>query len=157
MKIIGFLEIHNPEVKCSKNIEDLSIACDVNYSNLESNYLVESYLALGIPIIKMISPVYDIENNLIGSYTINTDGVWIWPSYYSYYLKKYPNIKVPNDFINHIKLNNAKLIEVSPLELKYVGFVVSKLLGIKTSINKEAMLDINALVLERGEEIECYP
>jgi hypothetical protein len=41
-----------------------------------------------------------------------TDGVWEWPSYLVYYVRKY-HLRLPNEFINHMISNNWILPEVS--------------------------------------------
>jgi hypothetical protein len=49
--------------------------------------------------------VIDPNHPIIGPLTIKTDGVWEWPSDYTYYLLRY-NAPLPDDFLQHIRSTN---------------------------------------------------
>lgn len=46
------------------------------------------------------------EEELVTTMGYFTDGEWVWPSYFSYYLKKYPNFPIDQDFINYLSDKN---------------------------------------------------
>jgi hypothetical protein len=45
-------------------------------------------------------------NELIVPNCYYTDGNFVWPAYFSYYLRKYPNYKIDSDFLKHLEKNN---------------------------------------------------
>jgi hypothetical protein len=47
---------------------------------------------------------------------ILTDGVWEWPQYLSYYIKRY-HISLPDEFIEHMRINDWIVPNVSVLPL----------------------------------------
>ena len=68
----------------------------------------------------VVSDVLDESKGIITSLEILTDGVWVWPSDLSYYVKSY-HIELDADFIEHIKkkgwiMQNEKDIDLLSLE-----------------------------------------
>ena len=49
-------------------------------------------------------------------YACYTDGIWLWPQYIIEYIKKYPNIKLDEDFVKHVLRNKEKKIDLSEEE-----------------------------------------
>ncbi|SHN07531.1 hypothetical protein SAMN05216311_10533 [Chitinophaga sp. CF418] len=90
MNAIGFLINHDSHIPCSRDVNNLF------YSQGEQKELSDiiTYLNNGIPIMKFITSIYDESGELIGPNIIYTDGLWVWPGYYGFYLKKYPQIVV---------------------------------------------------------------
>lgn len=46
-----------------------------------------------------------------------TDGTWVWPSYFSFYLEKLPNYKVDSAFLEHIANYNYRVPQLSKSRL----------------------------------------
>ncbi len=155
MKCIGFLDIHDADIKCSKSIDEL-ILFSKDYKNTREDTLNSiAYLEGGIPLIKFISPIY-FNDEHVEPYIIYSDGTWIWPSYYIHYLKKLPNVLINDRFIEHIKLNQFQVPTLSTTERHYLEYILTKLLNIKINIEKESMEEIKPLVTEKGIAIECF-
>jgi len=155
MKVIGFLKNYNPELHCSRNLFDLfaPAVAEEQKRSAAIEYLNNN----GSRIVSFISNIYTDEGELIGPYIIYSDGIWIWPSYYSFYLNKYPQIYVPEEFQLYIQgIDRAReKIEFTQMDKQYVGFIVSKMFGIKIS-NNPVHAEIQNIIIERGDSIECY-
>lgn len=95
-----------------------------NHSSIESNknFLSEdltievlNYLKSGLELVIFVSPWSDpYDKNVSYPYGIYTDGSYIWDSTIIYWVEKY-QIRLPEDFINHIK--NANMKNILNLEL----------------------------------------
>lgn len=155
MKVIGFLKNYNPELHCSRDLTDLFASTVVE--DQKQSVVIEYLNNNGSPIVSFISDIYTDQGELIGPYIIYSDGKWIWPSYYSFYLKKYPQIYVPEEFRLYINDTGRvrKRMELTQIEKQYVGFIVSKMFGIKIS-NNSAYTEIHNIITEEGDSIECY-
>ncbi|OMP75975.1 MULTISPECIES: hypothetical protein [unclassified Chitinophaga] len=153
MNAVGFLQIHDPHIACSRKINSL-----FSDSLLDKEKLFEicNYLESGVSIVRYISNLYDEDGELIGPNIIYTDGLWIWPSYYSFYLKKYPQILIPDDLQFHIGLNAGKIFIISKGEKRYIEYITSKMLGLKLPDNYTLSNDIINIIIERGDTITCY-
>ncbi|RFM33186.1 hypothetical protein [Chitinophaga silvisoli] len=153
MNAVGFLQIHDPHIACSREISSL-----FSDSFLDKEKLSEicNYLESGVSIVRYISNLYDEGGELIGPNVIYTDGIWIWPSYYSFYLKKYPQILIPDDLQFHIGLNAGKLLSISKSEKTYIEYLTSKMLGIRLPDSYAPSNDITNIIIERGDTITCY-
>lgn len=69
----------------------------------------------------LVSDVLNESKGVIRNLEILTDGMWVWPSDLSYYVKFY-HIELDTHFLEHIKKNewtipNKKDIDLSKLEL----------------------------------------
>ncbi|HWT75744.1 MAG TPA: hypothetical protein VN258_13650 [Mobilitalea sp.] len=65
------------------------------------------YLSSGITICVSPGIVKDVldDSKIIGSLSILTDGIWVWPSDLLYYVKEY-HINLNNDFVLYMSQNN---------------------------------------------------
>ncbi len=101
MKMIGFREEYDKILvnsKCNFNWSDkTSPLTDIEIKML-TLYFKQSYI-----VASKTWALFDNENYL-GPYMIYSDGEWIWPSYFLYYLDKERSIY--SDFIEHIKNKN---------------------------------------------------
>ncbi|MBS1506506.1 MAG: hypothetical protein JSS79_07670 [Bacteroidetes bacterium] len=104
MKKIGFLTEKMEVVIVTKNIDTTTTT-----HSPELITKICEYLSAGKEVISYMHISIDENSNAIGPYCIMTDGVWIWPSYFSYFLKRYPDLKVESEFIDFIKNNNFKI------------------------------------------------
>ncbi|WP_089805168.1 hypothetical protein [Chitinophaga sp. YR627] len=152
MNAVGFFKTHHPDVKCSKDINDFFSNEAINEVELS---MIVSYLEKGVPVISLISDLYE-EGERIGPNIIYSDGLWIWPSYYSVYLKKYPRLTIPDEFIQHVKLNKDKPLGLSLIERKYTQYLLTKLLYIRLATGFKLPEDVDEMVNIRGEVIQCY-
>lgn len=79
------------------------------------------YLKNGIRIAD--SPTYlrdEIDGAAIGGTSYYTDGEYIWPNYYVYYLNKYPGVIIDLDFYEQAKQNNFFIAQLGPDVLKQI-------------------------------------
>jgi hypothetical protein len=152
MNTIGFLTIHNPGNPCSKDLNSLLATKQDKEEPLE----IIAYLNKGIPVIQFISSLYEKSGELIGPNVICTDGLWIWPGYYSYYLKKYPQILVPEAFKEHVKSNGQREIGLDQNEKKYAEYVIAKMLGVKISDRTIQLSGIGEMIELRGGHVACF-
>lgn len=152
MYAIGFFKTHHPEVKCSRHINDLISNEEINDGELS---MITSYLDKGVRIISLISDLYE-DGERIGPNIIYSDGFWIWPGYYSVYLKKYPRLTIPEEFILHVESNRDKPLSLNPTQMKYAQYLLSKLLHIKLATGFKLPEDVDNMVNVRGEVIHCY-
>lgn len=151
MNVIGFLTIHDPHIPCSNDINSL---CSGQFENDELPGII-AYLNNGVAVIKYISSIYDDSGELIGPNVIYTDGLWVWPSYYSYYLKKYPQMLVPEAFKMWIKSNKQKGISLNQNEKIYIEYMVSKMCGVRIP-NGLDLSNINKMIARKGDYISCF-
>jgi hypothetical protein len=156
MKFIGFLNVHDSMIECSKEIDDFSFSSKSYTKKTEDVAITLAYLEHGTVLLKLISPLYDIDDEYIGSNIIYTDGVWVWPSYFSFYLKKYPCVKIHKEFINHIQIHQNRPLNLSIAQLNYVEFMYAKINKIKSSITQDMAKKIQPFLDCRGDDIECY-
>jgi hypothetical protein len=153
MNVVGFLKFHNSDIECSKDLEDL-ISDSVTIEEIELEQIV-SYLNQGIHLFRFISDIYDAEGKTIGPFIYMTDGEWIWPSYYAYYLQKYPNMKMPEELRIHIQKKEQVRV-LSDEERLYVHYILHKLLKIwipKNNNNK--VKKIQGLIESSGDQFFC--
>lgn len=108
MILIGFIKEHN-------NIKEA-----VDYSVFKSEILANndvitdiiSYLNNGVYLFGWMGVFMDLENqDIISPDCYYTDGVYVWPAYFPYYLKKHPNTQVDENFLTHISKNNFRIDE----------------------------------------------
>src|SRR4028118_1969296 len=98
MKTTGFLILHDKNFDGSKDLKE-SLHGEQNdiYRDKIINYLESGYSFTGVPLM-----LHDDEGVAFNGLEYLTDGVWIWPNYYAYYLKKYPSMKIEEEFINYL-------------------------------------------------------
>lgn len=114
MKTIGFIKQYD-EHKEAKELQEYLID---NYENVNKDVII-SYLEKGVPAIDWMTWLFDedgVEEISIGPHGCTTDGIWVWPSYLEYYLKKYSNFKLDQEFVDYVIQNKNKQIEVSKEE-----------------------------------------
>ncbi|MEO8535638.1 MAG: hypothetical protein ABI441_17915 [Flavobacterium sp.] len=120
MKLIGFIKEHNniSEAKEYKNI----LGSEINNSEVINKTI--NYLNNGVYIFGWMNTIRSLDNNeLIAPNCYLTDGIFIWPAYYSYYLKKHPNFKIDNAFFEYLEkinfdFNKIKVSDRLKIELE---------------------------------------
>ena len=106
MILVGFIKEHNPIPE--------AVALDELINNpLEIDKDIKkiiTYLSGGELVLGLMGYFVDFKTNQkIDPMGYYTDGIWVWPSYIVYYLKKYPYMSIDLDFISHVKSNNFKM------------------------------------------------
>jgi hypothetical protein len=112
MKTVGFLKEHDSHSEA----KDLNSFLANDYSNESQLDIIVTYLENGIPCLDLMEWLFDGDTS-IGPNSCRTDGIWIWPDYLSYYIKKYNNFKIDDDFLNHIIGNDYREVKVSKEKL----------------------------------------
>lgn len=103
MKLIGFVKEYN-NLKSAIPLEELIVSGSVDTPNLDK---ILEYLSQGELLLAWMGYFIDVRSNeLIAPDSYFTDGVWVWPAYFPYYLNKYSNIKLSDEFLNYLKLKN---------------------------------------------------
>lgn len=99
---------------------DIDLYLGKNEMNQEIHSKLLTYLNHGVVVFSFMEISEDIEGNQIGPYEICTDGIWIWPSYFSYFLKKYPNYKIDKPFLDYVKLHDFKIRKLKQEEIQKI-------------------------------------
>jgi hypothetical protein len=103
MKLLGFIKEYN-------NIKDavnLDIWLNEKSSiNTDSEKILQ-YLDQGVLLLSWMGYFTDVKTKeLIAPDSYYTDGVWVWPSYLPYYLKKDSSLVIDKEFIEYLKNRN---------------------------------------------------
>ncbi|KAA2243452.1 hypothetical protein F0L74_13230 [Chitinophaga agrisoli] len=100
MRFVGFI----------KELDNYPWATPFDNQLAENNAAVElinnivSYLEKGKLVLGWMGHFVDLQTKEhIAPHAYLSDGIWIWPSYYQYYLKECPNYKLDKDFVNYIR------------------------------------------------------
>ena len=110
MKTVGFIREQNP-IKIAVPLATLRTSDEFN---LVERKKVCEYLDEGVIILAWMTYFFDPETkSSIAPDCYYSDGVWVWPSYYRYYIQKYPDLRIDPDFLDFLRLKNFK-IEVDP-------------------------------------------
>ena len=105
MRMAGFI----------KDMEDGILGESIDYDSLNLDTVaighsavdkVLDYLQKGKMVFAMPLALEDTDGSYIGPYTICTDGEWIWPGYYSYYIKTNKVGEIPKDLLDRMAGNN---------------------------------------------------
>lgn len=100
MRTIGFRKEKDAKVVKEKYYEDINLSsAQLINGEQEKNKIIE-YLNKSDHIFAITLALYDKEY-YIGPYMIFSDGVWLWPSYFAYYLTAQAYLN--EDFLNHLR------------------------------------------------------
>lgn len=110
MKLVGFLKQYDPFVSSAQDLTELRTRCQIQGDELVS---MIKYLVLAPSVWDWLSNWFDENGIAIGGASYCTDGEWIWPVYFSYYLNKYRDIYVDEAFLEHCRKNNYILNTIS--------------------------------------------
>lgn len=104
MKYIGFIKEHDEKMSEAIHFNEIINSADEQADSIKK---IVNYLDKGVLLFGWMGFVYDLENEKpIKPDSYYTDGEWIWPVYFPYYLKKYPKFPVNKDFIDYLKNKN---------------------------------------------------
>lgn len=122
MKYLGFIKEHD-DYPIAESIHEL-IMDDYPISPHKDDVL--EYLQKGIMVVPLMgcvdgdakSPLFgtEIDDSFIAYHACYTDGTWLWPQYIIEYIKRYPNIQLDSEFIEHILENKDHTIAISEQE-----------------------------------------
>ena len=110
MKTVGFLTLYDKTYKGSEDLKTM-ISAPRAYSNLDK---IINYLESGHYFADPLVFLDDDEGLPLPDIGYQTDGEWIWPNYFPYYLKKYPNYEIDKEFIEY--LNEKSFLYTEPNE-----------------------------------------
>lgn len=100
MKLLGFIKEHNC-IQDAVSLNELISSASESHSNIEK---VIKYLNSGALLLAWMGYFIDEKTKKpISPDSYFTDGIWVWPSYFPYYLGVYPNMKINPDFLNHLE------------------------------------------------------
>ena len=114
MKFIGFIKEEDKNIKGAKSFEEMFSAESVD--RFLRNRVIE-YLSNGVFLTGVMTYIYDNEGKPIGNLDYFTDGKFIWPVYYVYYLRKYDNFLVVPELLSHAQENNFTVMKINSVEL----------------------------------------
>jgi hypothetical protein len=120
MKLIGFKEKYDSTLLLSKSAK---ISEDKPQTLLSDNEigLISGYLENSEMIFSKTYALYDNEQ-FIGPYMIFSDGNWIWPSYFSHFLKS--DKEIDEEFAHHVREVGYRSDKLST-EKKRIGLTVN--------------------------------
>ncbi len=110
VKYIGFIKKHDPNRTDSKELASMFIEQGID-ADLKT--LIIDYLSSGNFLFGWMHYEQEEDGTPIGPSGYNTDGCYVWPHYYIHYLKKFANLEIDKDFIEHIKKNKFIVPELS--------------------------------------------
>jgi hypothetical protein len=122
MRYIGFLKEYG-NIKESQTFSEAVEKGIVNDSLVIEK--IVNYLDKGTVFFGWMHYFEDLQTKKpVAPHMYYTDGEWIWPSYFSYYLKKYPNYFISTEFIEYLtqidfKIPN-KVIDKNKIEKEFV-------------------------------------
>jgi len=119
LKYIGFIKEHGDNMAASLAFEDIKKSVCQNDLQLLPEILY--YLGHGAMVIAWMSYTFDLEtNHPIGGNSVHTDGVWVWPFYFPYYLDKFPKYPLDQEFVDHLRQQNFKRKLINKEELQII-------------------------------------
>lgn len=149
MKAIGFFKNHNPDILCAG---DIVFNPQVNSRDTLDGVI--AYLQKGTIITAFTLSLFDTDGEFIGPYMIFSDGEWIWPSYYSFYLRKFNSLFIPPEFVFYTR-SKRQPNELAKGQLIYLEYIVSKLIGVDLkNISIPPML--KQMIADNGDTVTCY-
>lgn len=103
MKLIGFIKEHDN----LEEAQEYAIIQDSSFTNQELVEKVITYLNNGVLLFGWMGYCMDLEDgSLISPHSYYTDGYYVWPSYFPYYLKKHSNYMIDDEFLLYLSKND---------------------------------------------------
>ena len=102
------------------------------YVHQEEKDRLLKYLNDGERILSLTLALFE-EGDYIGPYVLFTDGEWVWPSHFIYFLERNDFKDLGIDFFESLKLKNFVMKPLSSEDKQKVSvFVEQELLNVKT-------------------------
>lgn len=111
MQFTGFISEEDVNIPNAKTLKEM-LSYDLNIEKFDRSKIIK-YLENGHFLTGAMSHIYDNEGKSIGNLNYYTDGEYIWPIYYRYYLEKYKNFYIDKYFFEHAKKNNFSINKIS--------------------------------------------
>lgn len=106
MKLIGFIKGHD-NIEEAKEYALFQRSDSIADSEIEA---IANYLDDGVFIFGWMGYCYDLDDDTpIAPDSYYTDGIYVWPAYFPYYLRKHPNSQVDERFLAHISKNDFRI------------------------------------------------
>lgn len=107
MKTIGFIKEHDSDIIKEEYLDkpsdfDFSFITETEKEKI-TNYLNNTEMVMGLTLALFDGDKY------IDAYAFLSDGEWIWPSHFAYYLNKFNFSSMTDDFLNHIRAKDYKV------------------------------------------------
>jgi hypothetical protein len=103
MKLVGFIKEHN-NLNIAVSLDELLKGKSLKVNEVDK---IITYLSKGVLLLGWMGYFIDEKTKtLIAPDSYFTDGVWVWPSYFTYYLGKYPEMKIDEEFLIFLKSKN---------------------------------------------------
>lgn len=130
MRLVGFITEYENIIEA----EPLSDALSIVDGNDVYNSQILSYLDKGELVFGWMSHYVDLETGeWIAPKAYYTDGYWVWPSFYPYYLRKNPSMKIEKDFLDYLisidfvfTLKNAYTDDPVAFEMELSNRIINK-------------------------------
>lgn len=124
MKTIGFLKMYDSIFDKADDLKSM-ISIPRAYAKREEiiKYLESGYYFTDSPVM-----LQDDEDEPMFGLGYQTDGEWIWPNYFAYYLQKYPNYEIDTDFIKHLENNNFSFQKPSKERIREIDSFFDKII-----------------------------
>ena len=109
MKLLGFIKEHNNIDEAQEYVSVIAENTNIQDAAIE---IIIDYLNSGVLLLAWMGYFIDLEDNsLISPDSYFTDGVYIWPAYFPYYLKKHQSYLIDKEFLSHISKNDYLIDE----------------------------------------------
>ncbi len=110
LKFVGFDKSIDMGIRSAKHFIDL--LTPIPNDKIERERLI-NYLRQGIFLTGAMTFIYDDEKKPIGNLDYFTDGEFVWPRYYLYYLEKYNNFYLDQTLYNYASNNGFAIAKIS--------------------------------------------
>lgn len=129
VKFVGFLDEYD-EGKGFPSIKD---AFEKGLDNSYFASKVLKHLEYGKIVFACMHYIQDWETDkLLVPHGYFTDGQWVWPSYFPYYLQNHKDYKIDAEFLEYLKQRDFKPVKkVDPEIIFNIDYIVIKKLGWK--------------------------
>jgi hypothetical protein len=105
MELLGFIKEYN-NLKGSIELNELLNSRSTFVNDVEK---ILEYLAQGVLVLGWMGYFTDIKTKKpIAPDSYFTDGVWVWPAYFPYYLKMVPSMQIDQNFVQYLIDKNYK-------------------------------------------------
>ena len=151
MKTIGFIKEHDSNTIKEEYLDKPSDFDSSIITETEKEKII-NYLNNAEMVMAFLRALSD-GDTYIGPYSFHSDGEWIWPSHFAYYLNKFNFSSMTDDFLNHMR---AKDYEVSPLT-KEQRHHVELFLGLKVcNLGEKVRESVRRNAIRLGYDISEY-
>jgi hypothetical protein len=112
MKLVGFIKEHDETLSSILFKEVLGI----NNNDPELINKILEYLSKGTLIMAWMGYFNDLETNEhVSPHGYYSDGTWLWPTYFPYYLRKYSHYNLDMNFVKYLIDKNFLIEDVIPI------------------------------------------